>query len=737
MRVGLRLGITRIEPDVDMIFLANRESSTLGTACARGETDIHVTGAINSEYLLATTSSANSTIELNPEYIGKIYEGEEEGSTIVELSDRTRVNLTASRVALAIDGTVANTLSGQATVELKDVAAAAESGTSTIVDVTYPNWNAISSVVSLSNPTLIDIDTGDVLTAKFTTNVETDAECKEAQKVLEKIYTTAMKLREVVKYEPAALLTKSVMRVPVGIDGTTFDAVSNVVDRPTALSDDAFESLAHACLKIALAVDEPGNPAVSMSDFMADTSIPSIKASENAHKVANALSTLVCMICPYRVDGRTMVLPTGLKMVGSEAWKDESPRDLFSTDDCEGSGAIITSLVYHAETIARDPELAARYPHIAAISNALIHHMVGIAVLAANAGQADAAGKKGHDVVAGHAIALAVPKPHALKSMINGIMSTDLYNDDGDGDAQTRMAQKSTEPYSLALYHIDDLRRMPADESEILATSVGVLSLVEAVDLVPLAVEGTSPVASTKLYEPDATARLAHIKAVRLEKAFEEKIGPGLSRTVARLHVPESHNGPGHQFYKKFVEFAVPTRRSGFFQNSDMRALGFATAQWVLTELHNSQSAGAGPEDLATGNFGLLPLWMLNEAECSTFDVASAEARSNSLPIRKNAVNLTQKQYDTYMGNMNTLNKLSSSKSALFSSKSETTHLHRHIISFAALVNNEDSVKVLFEQIGHNPNIACRVTMIATPNLIFSQSGEDLGEIPYVEMFEL
>ena len=83
MRVGLRLGIKRIEPDVDMIFLANRESSTLGTACARGETDIHVTGSLNSEYLLATTSSANSTIELNPEYIGKIYEGEEGGSTIV------------------------------------------------------------------------------------------------------------------------------------------------------------------------------------------------------------------------------------------------------------------------------------------------------------------------------------------------------------------------------------------------------------------------------------------------------------------------------------------------------------------------------------------------------------------------------------------------------------------------------------------------------------------------------
>lgn len=734
MRVGLRLGITRVEPDVDMIFLANRESSTLGTACARGETDIHATGAVNSEYLLATTTSANSTIELNPKHIGKIYDGEE--STIVELSDRTRVNLTASRVALAIDGTVANTLSGQATVELKDVAASAESGTSTIVDVTYPNWNAISSVVSLSNPTLINIDTGDVLTAKFTTNVETDTVCKEAQKVLEKIYTTSMKLREVVKYEPAALLTKSVMRVPVGIDGTTFDAVSNVVDRPTALSDDAFESLAHACLKIALAVDEPGNPAVSMSDFMADTSIPSIKASENAHKVANALSTLVCMICPYRVDGRTMVLPTGLKMVGSEAWKNESPRDIFSTDDCEGSGAIITSLVYHAETIARDPELAARYPHIAAISNALIHHMVGIAVLAANAGQADAAGKKGHDVVAGHAIALAVPKPHALKSMINGIMSTGIYNDDGDGNAQNR-AQRATEPYSLALYHKDDLKRMPAEESEILATSVGVLSLVEAVDLFPLAMEGTAPVASTKLYEPDATARLAHIKAVRLEKAFEEKIGPGLSRSVGRLHVPESHNGPGHQFYKKLVEFAVPTRRSGFFQNSDMRGLGFATAQWVLTELHNSQGAGVSPEDLATGNFGLLPLWMLSEQECNTFDVASAEALSNSLPRREKAVRLTPKQYDNFMGNMNKLNELSSSKSVLFSSKGETSHVHRHIVSFAALVNNEDAVKVLFDEIIHNPNIACRVTMIATPNLIFSQSGEDIAEMPFVEMFEL
>jgi len=728
----VQLNISRSEPDVDMMFLANKEASTLGTACARGDTDVHVTGAPYAVNLLATTNEAIATVELTPGDLKDIYENDE-GTTVVEISDRTRVNLTTSRVALGIDGTVGNTVTGQASVELKDVAADAASFKSTVIPITYSNWPAISCVLNLSNPTLVDMDTGSVLVAKFTTDVETDHKCKAAQVVLESMYTSSMKLREIVKYTPVPRLTKSVMRVPFGVDATTFDSVSNVVDRPTALSDDAFESLAHACLEITLGVDEAGDATVAMSDFMAETASPCIKAAAHAHKVANALSVLVCVVCPYRVDGRTMVLPTGLEMVGSESWKAEAPRDICTLDDCEGSGAIITSLFYRAETISRDPALAARYPHVASIANALVHHMVGICVLAANAGQASGAGKDGHEVVAGHAIALAIPKPHAFKSMLNGIMSTGIYTEDG-GDAQERMAQNVSEPYSSALYHPDDLKRMPVDESGIIATSKGVLSLVNAVELFPLAIEGTSPATSTKLYEPDPTIRLAQIKAARSEKAFEQRFGPGVTRNFTRLHVPTGHSEPEHQFYKSLIEFAVPLRRYGTFQNHDMRSLGLATAQWVLAQPHDVQSAGASPKDLATENFSMLPLWKLSETECTAVDVASKEIFANTLPIRDGPIRLTPAQYDVYTANVAALKDLSTSKEALFSSIAESGNFIRHIISFAALVGNKDAVQLFVDEAMNDHTLACRVTMKPTPAVILSNGGNDIGEMPFIEL---
>ena len=731
IRVGIQLTIARIEPDVDMIFLSNREGSTLGTACGRGETDVHVSGAAHATHLLATRNASTVTVELDASYVEDVYD-DDDGATIVEISDRTRVNLTTSRIALGIDGTVGNTMTGQASVELQDVAVDASNGKSTVVDVAYPNWNAISCVVDLSNPVMVDINTGNVLTVKFTTNVEADTACTAAQAVLESMYTSSMKLRGVVNYSPAPPLTKSVMRVPFGVDGTTFDAVSNVVDRPSALSDEAFESLAHACLEIALNVDDDGDGVVSMSDFMADTASPGIKASVHAHKVANALSTLVCLVCPYRIDGRTMVLPTGLKMVGSESWKAEAPRNIFSFDDCDGSGAIVSSLVYRADTVARDTDLAAAFPHIASISNAMAHHMVGIAVLAANAGQADAAGKNGHEAVAGHAIALAIPKPHALKSMINGIMSTGIYKDDG-GEAQNRMARKVTEPYSSALYHADDLKRMPGDESDVLATSEGVLSLMDATELFPLAIEGTSPVISGKLYEPDATARLHQIKAARFEKAFEQRFGPGVTRNMTRLHVPIDHAGPDHQFYKHFVEFSVPLRRYGTFQNDDMRKLGLATAQWVLAQPHDAQSAGASPNDLATGNFSMLPLWKLTETECTAIDAASHEVFSNTIPIRKGPVILSPNQYEIYTANMEALKSLTSSKAVLFSSLSGKRHVNRHVISFGALVGNKNALQLFVDEIREDDQLACKVTIRSVPSVMLSNGGNDIGEMPFIE----
>ena len=65
VKLGLRVHVTRHEPDVDGAFLANRANSTLGTATARAETDLHVFGASASEHVLATTTPTEVTVAMD------------------------------------------------------------------------------------------------------------------------------------------------------------------------------------------------------------------------------------------------------------------------------------------------------------------------------------------------------------------------------------------------------------------------------------------------------------------------------------------------------------------------------------------------------------------------------------------------------------------------------------------------------------------------------------------------
>ena len=88
---------------------------------------------------------------------------------------------------------------------------------------------------------------------------------------------------------------------------------------------------------------------------------PSIAASQWSPLVADALSLWVASICPYKVDGRAVLLPTGLSIVQAESWKAEAARTAMGTgDDCDGSAAHVTSAMHEAALVAADDELAAK-----------------------------------------------------------------------------------------------------------------------------------------------------------------------------------------------------------------------------------------------------------------------------------------------------------------------------------------------------------------------------------------
>ena len=101
---------------------------------------------------------------------------------------------------------------------------------STILPVTYANWLDFNSVIEVSNFSFVNPKTNREYTRVILYDDEVHNEaCKRAEAHLEALYTQATSVRQVVVFEPAPPLSKSVMRVPVGINASSYDLCSSVV----------------------------------------------------------------------------------------------------------------------------------------------------------------------------------------------------------------------------------------------------------------------------------------------------------------------------------------------------------------------------------------------------------------------------------------------------------------------------------------------------------------------------
>ena len=701
MTIGLRLHVSRHEPDVDGAFLANRANSTLGTATARTETDLHVFGASASEDVLAATAPAEVTLALD------LLEVERDADGVLLLPARARVGCSVSRVALGIDGTVCAALSGQSSVSLKELMI----NGSAVADCAYGNWAAIGSVVHLAKPKLVDLETDGVIdTVKFVKNVELDARQTAAASLLEKIYVTGLETRKVVVFEPAAMLTKSVAKVPYGIDGSGYDLACNVVDRPVTFSDSQFESLATACLKIA---------GTDVDTLLAECKTPNLTgARKHAPGVAKAMSTLVSIVCPYRVDARTALMPNGLVNQSVEFWKAEAPRSATtSSDDCEGSGAIITSALKRAKDIARDDKLAAEFPVTAAIANAMAHHFVGVAVLAANAGHADSAGEDVSNV-AGHALALALPRSHVYKAYL-----TFLRSSSGKADESAAVAmhvQNTIDVMSKSLFDERDVARMPAAEAA-LVRSHAALEMLKG--LVPLAMEGTSPVTSCVLYEPDDGRRNADIEAANMQTQAAQQIGASVARSIASLHVGGG-SGDGHRFYNSMVEFSLDLDET-FFAPA-LQATGCATGQLVFASKDSVQIAGATPKDLAVGEYAMLPLWRVGTEEAALLLEARKEVRANTMPTRRMVPRLDEHSSEVFDKNVKCMKKFEGSTG---------DHIPKlqQILTYSAMIHNANAMELYCAKLAEKGNVS--TTILPTPGFVFDSEGTDVGCVVLVNHY--
>lgn len=716
----IRFRSCRVEEDLDGSFLANKKSSSLGSAEIRSRTDFHVSGGAYTEHALVTTKSTQFELQLSPDDF-EVFVTKKNGrsASTISINDRTRLNATTSRIGMAIDGSVVDVLAGQGSSLLKDIFSDQVDASSHSMPMQYASWLAYSSILTISNAEIIDNSTGKPFaTATFKSNPERDTRSEAALKLVEAKYLTGVQRRNVIVFKDVPELSKSVMRVPVGIHASGYDLSCNVVDRPQALTDKAFESLLSATLKNVLL----GNIAEFMT--VCGTGI-TIEGSERfSDKVCSTMSCVAAALTPYRVDGISALMPTGLQMVTSESWKAEAPRSVTSADDCDGSAALICSALYRADVIAGDASLAKQFPVTTAVSNALGHHVVGVCVLAANAGHADAADTKAVSL-AGHAIALVVPRTF----MLNGLTSTALHSrsivvPDDDIQAHMNVVADVKDAWASSLYPEDVLNRMPnEDEKKKFSTAEGVTNNTP---LTTLAIEGTSPVAPSILHEPNLEKRWVDEQLQTADRRLSEKVGPTVARKLSSLHVSESGK---HQFYHSLVEFLLPLRRSPLFTSKQMRDQNFCTSHFVFTDAHDPLAAGASPQQLSTGDFGLAPLYSCTQDESDELLEASNEVLRNTLPMRSGPERLSKARSASYAANISRLNEMH----VKLNRPNESQSTLDYIVPFAALIDNQKAISVLCEHIesvcSSKSSSAAVVEMQHVTGILEDFDGSDVGKL--------
>jgi len=757
----LNAKFTRLETDNTEGFLLMPQEYQLGAVSFTANTDLHVTGSDRSVSLVAL--GQNQPIELalpNAKLLASDKEGGVEDSGVVTLAvpADTRVNITCSQEVLGIDGTLCSAMNGQASVLLKDLMDQTHNGDSYSVAAKYCGWKAVASTMTFSNvsvnvhPCLKKTFKADFAGIKLT--FEEDSAKKsvmeDAYLLLESLYDQSAQTRTEIVFKPAPNLTKPVMAVPFGINGSRFDLSAAVCDRPQSFTDEALESMLTGGLKSVCGFecqkDKKYNDIVE--SFMKETEVPSVHlASRWAVVAGDALSATNAVICPYRVDGRSVLLPTGADLLTSESWYAEAHRATGSAGDCEDSSSLIVSIVNRAFDVARDADLSSKFPVLRGIGNALRHHVVGVTVMAANAGNADASGEN-HSAVAGHAACFAISKPAFATAIKKGFECKLRDQGRDQGEIQKASSALVSEVWT-ALYADDrkDLPSTPNDEQSFTSSSAenvseNILKMQDAASkvspvfdhvaagpLTALGLEGTAPVSPTILYSDKKDDRVARQHYTRNDSRINGAIKQNVARNISIIDV-DPNDYDKNKFYKSVVEFILPTF-SQMCKSESLRALGFASPHFVLSQTSCSDAAGCSPKEIGLGDFKLTPLYTLNSEQGKLFDAARAEVAANTMPMREGKETLTPDEVK-----MLTLNseKLKGLAQQLTIPDSDRNHTTRHLITLASL-KTEGGLAAFMDSLKQKKGlIGVTVDSHKLENVLYDDAGEHMGEFMCVNI---
>ena len=747
----LRLSAQKSEVDLAAQFLA--KGGTLGGAAARGNTSFALSHADQHETFLLTDTVQAIDLPLSPkllatsraQYFDEVPAGRRINDAVgphVLLSDRTRLSVVSTRTGAAINGTLVSTLSGTASVPLLDLFStvapdefvAGAKGHAprpnvafTQIPLRYPNWEAINASLGVCAPQVVRVaadGTETEVSALFFTPAQKKARVARVQPVIKTIYDAAWQMTKDAVFAPEPNLHKSVMASrDSGFDASGYALAAAVNDTPPALRPE----VAEAVLGAALAAELPGQHA----DVLDALSVPSLRATaRHARSIATALSAVAAYAMPYRVDGTPADTPEGLKMYQSESWPCQGSVDFGRlADDCDGQANLANQFIEQAKGLKASGADMAAFPNLRAVANSIgAHYVSGMAVIAANAGHADAADPT-KKAIAGHAITTLLPKTSFAMAMQRGAKATVAGNFVVDPQFEKAVTGARWE----ALYPQSLLDEMPADERRTLESHDVARHLHMATTATgpqPLTIEGTT-FASAQLYEHDDVKRdqrkLDFIEA----KASLEDFSPNILRVFKTLDVCETGE---HAFYNSVVETSFSPKEP-LFTSAPLRSMGAACCH--VRHVHVSPAgqvtgAGASPKDLATGNFALVPLWTAGTEDGALIDEAHAESLSNTVPMRGEPIRVGSAILEK---NMATLRDIDAFFHAPGKADVDAVP-HQAIVSFASLVGNAHALTDLAAVLRSDANVRGEIYGMDSVirGLAVDERGRDVGRYVVLEV---
>ena len=681
------------QPDYAKLFLAT--GGAINTAAGAAGTDFAVTSSTAA--IVATLHSSDCkrvTLSLPAESFTL------EGG-LVKIDNRAKLNISSQRVGAAINGTLVDTHAGAGSVYLANLLRDRDCHTQ--IPCVYGTLASHTCTVGISNMRVVD-KSGEEIDVEFTENKEKETLLKKAEDLVDEWAHNSWDMRQNVVYKLSPALTKSVAKVPVGVNDKGYDLVHNVIDQEYPFSVQSLDSLFEHAMGMELEYDPS-----EMKQMLAATAAPGMKAAVWAQTVAAACSTAACFLVAYRADGRTVMGATGSIFTSTESWLRTAMRTPCESNDCDGSALLVVAML-QAAVDATDEELS-DYPHVRAIKNAVFpYYTYGIAVVAATSAEASAGGGEG-DKVAGHALALMIPTIGFMAGMDRAATGGAV-----GGRKLTTDPRALREARYKAAFPEEVLAKLPeAEASKLRSGNVG--DWEQAMRLQAYAIEGTTP-ASPIVYLSDAGKRAHYAKQAENDMKAFGAAAPNVGRSMKILHVGGRHDADPHRFYHDFVEISLHATHP-FYTNAGVRALGAGASQYIFARPAVGASittAGMTPRQLSEDDYVLVPLHTVDETKGQVLDYAASISKADVIPPRAGPTTLSASQSRDVRRSIAALKQLDAGLS-----KDETPgHCVAYIFAYSSLVNNPLAIE----------HFCARVSKVAVAGLIDFRIVEGLAVHP-------